>query len=166
MAEENENNEAAREAGTSPQFNIQRTYLKDISFETPMGVKAFTIATFQPKIGLDVNTQAKVVGDNLHEVVLTITATARIDDEVVYLVELQQAGVFSISGFPEDRLRVVLGTVCPNFLFPYAREAIDSVIIKGSFPALNMAPIDFDNIFNQAQQQAGDAEGGGEPTLN
>ena len=161
-------NEAAAQTGAAQNFGIQRTYLKDVSFETPMGAKVFTLSSFQPQIGLDVNTQAKPLGDNVHEVVLTITVTAKVEDEVVYLSEMQQAGIFTISGFPEEQLRMVLATVCPNFLFPYAREALDNLIIKGSFPALNLAPIDFEGIYRQqqaAQAQASEGEGDA-PTLN
>ena len=161
-----DNEAAAAQAGAAQNFGVQRTYLKDVSFETPMGVKAFTLPSFQPKIGLDVNTQAKSVGENVQEVVLTITATAKVGEEVVYLIELQQAGIFSISGFPEDQLRMVLATVCPNFLFPYAREALDNLVIKGSYPALNLAPIDFEGIYRQQQAAQAQAAGDDSPTLN
>lgn len=152
-----ENEAAAGQQAGNPQFKVQKTYLKDVSFETPMGVKIFTLDSFQPSVGLEVNTNAKAVGENLQEVVLTITCTARVGEETAYLVELQQAGVFQIEGFGADQGKLVLATVCPNFLFPYAREAIDNIVVKGGFPALNLAPIDFDNIYRQSlEQQAGD----------
>ena len=134
-----------------PQFAIQRTYIKDLSFETPMGIKVFTQA-FKPKIKLDVNTRVNNVSENVNEVVLTLTITATIEEETAYLLELQQAGIFSISGFPDDQLPHVIGAVCPNFLFPYAREVIDSTVVKGGFPPLSLAPIDFDAIYRQTQQ--------------
>jgi len=126
------------------------------AFETPMGVKVFTQA-FQPKVKMDVNTRGNKVGDNIHEIVLTITITALVEDETAYLIELQQAGIFAITGFADEQLQHVLGAVCPNFLFPYAREAIDSMAVKGGFPPLSLAPIDFDAIFRQSQATAGDS---------
>lgn len=150
---ENENEEAAAQQPAGPQFAIQRTYIKDLSFETPMGVKVFTQA-FQPQIKMDVNTRGNQVAENVHEIVLTITITAKIEEDTAYLIELQQAGIFAINGFPADQLQHVLGAVCPNFLFPYAREAIDSLVVKGGFPPLSLAPIDFDAIFRQSQNSA------------
>lgn len=158
MAEnDNENEtEAAAQQPEGPQFAIQRTYVKDMSFETPMGVKVFTQA-FQPKVKMDVNTRGNQVAENVHEIVLTLTITSTIEDETAYLIELQQAGIFSISGFAAEQLQHVLGAVCPNFLFPYAREAVDSVVVKGGFPPLSLAPIDFDAIFRQSQANAADS---------
>ena len=131
-----------------PQFSIQRTYIKDLSFETPMGFKVFSQA-FKPKVKLDVNTKVNNVSENVNEIVLTLTITATLEEETAYLLELQQAGIFAISGFPDDQIPHVIGAVCPNFLFPYAREVIDSTVVKGGFPPLSLAPIDFDAIYRQ-----------------
>ncbi len=133
-----------------PQFAIQRTYIKDLSFETPMGAKVFT-QTFKPKIKLDVNTRVNNISENVNEIILTLTITANLEEETAYLIELQQAGIFAISGFPDDQTPHVIGAVCPNFLFPYAREVIDSTVVKGGFPPLSLAPIDFDAIYRQTQ---------------
>lgn len=145
-----ENNAAAGEQPTGPQFGVQKTFVKDLSFETPMGVKVFTQA-FQPQIKLDVNTKSSVIAENQFEVVLTLTVTAKLEDQTAYLIELQQAAIFAISNFPEEQMAHVLGAVCPNFLFPYAREAIDSTVVRGGFPPLQLAPIDFDGLFRNAQ---------------
>ena len=145
-----EENNAATEQPSAPQFAIQRTFIKDLSFETPMGVKVFTQA-FQPKVKMDVNTRGNAIAEGVHEIVLTLTITAKVEEDTAYIVELQQAGIFSINGFPEEQMAHVLGVVCPNFLFPYAREAVDSIVVKGGFPPLSIAPIDFDAIFRQSQ---------------
>ena len=157
MAEnDNQNaNAGAQAQAEGPQFAIQRTYVKDLSFETPMGIKVFTQA-FQPQVKMDVNTRGNQVADNVHEIVLTLTITAKVEEETAYLVELQQAGIFSINGFPAEQVQHVLGAVCPNFLFPYAREAIDSLVVKGGFPPLSLSPIDFDAIYRQSQNNAAD----------
>ena len=148
-----EENNAAAEQPAGPQFAIQRMFIKDLSFETPMGVKVFTQA-FQPKVKMDVNTRGNSIAESVHEIVLTLTITAKVEEDTAYIVELQQAGIFAISGFPEEQMAHVLGAVCPNFLFPYAREAVDSIVVKGGFPPLSIAPIDFDAIFRQSQASA------------
>ena len=154
---EGDNSEAQQAAG--PQFGVTKTFVKDISFETPMGVKVFTQA-FQPKIQLDVNSRGSTIAENTHEIVLTLTITAKVEDNTAYLLEIQQAGIFAISGFDEQQMAHVLGAVCPNFLFPYAREAVDSLVVRGGFPPLSLAPIDFDALFRNSQaQQAQGAEG-------
>ena len=146
-------NNAATEQPSGPQFAIQRTFIKDLSFETPMGIKVFTQA-FQPKVKMDVNTRGNSIAEGVHEIVLTLTITAKVEEDTAYIVELQQAGIFAITGFPKEQMAHVLGAVCPNFLFPYAREAVDSIVVKGGFPPLSIAPIDFDAIFRQSQASA------------
>lgn len=153
MAENDNENEAAAAQPTGQQFAIQRTYVKDLSFETPMGVKVFT-QQFQPKVKMDVNTSGTKIADNTHEIVLTITITAKLEEETAYLIELQQAGIFAIGGFDDEQLKHVLGAVCPNFLFPYAREVVDNMAVRGAFPPLSLAPIDFDAIYRQSVTQA------------
>jgi len=152
MADDN-NPAAAEQAAEGQQFGVQKTFVKDVSFETPMGVKVFT-QQFQPEVKLDVNTSGNSIAENVHEVVLTVTATAKVEEETAYVVEVQQAAIFSVSGFPDDQLKQILGAVCPNFLFPYAREAVDSMVVRGGFPPLNLAPVDFDALYRNAQSGA------------
>jgi preprotein translocase subunit SecB len=137
----------------TPAFAIQRIYLKDISFETPMGLEAFTKA-FKPAIQQDMNIQVAQAGDDVFEVVLLLTITARIDNRAVFLVEIKQAGLFSISGIEGSQLSHMIHSACPHILFPYAREAIDSILIRGGFPPLMLAPINFDAVFAQAIEAA------------
>ena len=137
------------------QFAIQRIYLKDASLETPSGITVFS-SKWAPKVQLDVNTRAEKIGDDVHEVTLSLTVTATQDEKTVFLVEVQQAGIFACKGLAGDQLRQVLTTMCPDILFPYARETIDTFVVKASFPALMLAPMNFDALFKQAllQQQA------------
>ena len=114
----------------------------------------FNSHDFQPKVKMDVNTRGNPIAEGVHEIVLTLTITAKVEEDTAYIVELQQAGIFAINGFPEEQMAHVLGAVCPNFLFPYAREAVDSIVVKGGFPPLSIAPIDFDAIFRQSQASA------------
>lgn len=145
------------------QFAMQRIYNKDISFESPSTPDIFR-KQWQPKVNVDLNTKSdKVDEQGNFEVVLTITITAKVDDDTAFLVEVQQAGIFMISGFEGEDLRRILGTAAPNILFPYARENIDSLCVKGGFPPVMLAPVNFDALYqqalNQAQQQPA-AEGG------
>jgi preprotein translocase subunit SecB len=137
---------------TGQQFSIQRIYLKDASLETPLGVAVFS-GQWAPKIQLDVNTRAERIGEDIHEVVLSLTATATQEDKVALLVEVQQAGIFSCKGLNDEQLRQALGTVCPDILFPYARETVDALVIKASFPPLMLAPMNFEALYKQAVMQ-------------
>ena len=136
------------------QFAMQRIYNKDISFESPSTPDIFR-KQWQPKVNVDLNTKSdKVDEQGNYEVVLTITITAKVDDDTAFLVEVQQAGIFMITGFEGEDLRRILGTAAPNILFPYARENIDSLCVKGGFPPVMLAPVNFDALYQQALSQA------------
>ena len=168
MADEQttETPEGAAEQQAGQQFAMQRIYLKDLSFEAPMGVEAFR-KQWKPQVNQELNTKTNKIEDNLYEVTLTLTITVKLEEETAFLVEVHQAGLFGIQGIEGQQLAQVLNTVCPNILFPYAREAIDNVITKGSFPALMLPPINFDALFAQAVAQAKQqAEGAEEATVN
>ncbi len=154
---ENEQNQAAEAQG--PQFAVQRVYLKDASLESPNAPEVFTKA-WQPEINLDMNSRTQQLGEGAYEVVLTLTVTVTNEGETAFLTEIQQAGIFTIAGLEEAELHHTLGAFCPNILFPYAREAIDNMVTKASFPPLMLAPVNFDALYAQqlAQQQA-QAEG-------
>lgn len=154
MAEENNAQEAATEQGSKgAPFALQRIYLKDMSFESPMGAAAFQ-KPWQPKIEQDLNTTVNKVNDNSYEVILKLTVNALIEGNTAFLVEVQQAGLFHISGLEGPQLAHLFNTMCAQILFPYAREAIDSAVVKGGFPALHIPPINFDALFAQAMREA------------
>lgn len=151
------------------QFAIQRVYTKDVSFESPATPGIFR-KQWQPKVNVDLNTRSdKVDEEGNFEVVLTITITAKVEEETAFLVEVQQAGIFYIRGIEGEQLRRVLGTAAPNILFPYARENIDALCVKGGFPAVMLAPVNFDALYqqavNQSDKQAGE-NGGAEATAH
>jgi len=145
----------APENSGQPQIMIQRVYLKDLSFESPNSPQSFT-AEWKPEVSVDLNSQARQLNETSFEVVLRITITAKAEDKTVYLTEVQQAGLFHIANVPQESMGQVLGAFCPNILFPYAREAVDSLVQRGSFPALMLAPVNFDALFaqNMAQKAA------------
>lgn len=150
MTEQN-NQQASQPQG--PAFVIQRIYLKDISFETPMGHDVFT-KQYKPAVQQDLNIQTNKVDEHNYEVVLLLTITARIDNRVAFLVEIKQAGMFGIAGMDAQAITQLANTTCPQILFPYAREAIDSILGRGTFPPLLLPPINFDAVFVQAIEAA------------
>jgi preprotein translocase subunit SecB len=142
----------ASQSDSQQQFEIQRVYLKDVSFEAPNSPKVFA-AQWKPETNIQLSTEHARLDDGVHEVVLSITVTAKLaDNKTAYLVEVKQAGVFAIKGFVDAQLRQLLGSYCPNVLFPFAREAIAELIAKGGFPHLLLAPINFDALYAQQQR--------------
>lgn len=139
-----------------PQFSIEKIYLKDVSFESPDTPTIFT-DDWSPEINMDLNSTGKPVEGNIFEVELNITVTAKNKDKTAFLVEIKQCGIFSISGMDEANLNGMLGSFCPNILFPYAREAISDLVSKGGFPQLLLAPVNFDALYAQhVQNNRGD----------
>lgn len=132
-------------------FMIQRVYLKDASFEAPNTPAAFQ-QQWEPELNLDINTQHSQLEKDVYEVVLGVTATVKNHNAVAFLVEVKQAGVFTIQNAPQPQLDQLLGSFCPSLLFPYAREVITTQVIRGSFPQLVLAPINFDALYMQQMQ--------------
>jgi preprotein translocase subunit SecB len=167
MADEQQSGAAAAAEGeaAAQQLLLQRVYLKDLSFESPAAPDVFR-KQYQPQVSLDLRTRSSAMEDDHHEVVLTITITAKIEEETAFLVEVQQAGIFYVKGIEGEELRRILAIYCPNVLFPYARETIDTIVTKGTYPALMLAQVNFEGLYAQAMQQAQQqneaAEAGGE----
>lgn len=134
------------------QFLIQRIYMKDLSFETN-NTPAIFQQKWEPELSLDLNTKHTLLEQDVYEVVLKVTATVKNQNETAFLVEIDQAGIFTIKGAPEQQLDHILGSFCPNILFPYAREAITSEVVRGSFPQLVLAPINFDALYAQQMEE-------------
>lgn len=149
MAEENEQKEQAAEQ----QFQIQKVYLKDISFESPNTPHVFTEAEKEPEINVQINSSSNGISPNVYEVDLKITVTAKKNKKTAFLVEVTQSGVFTIGGFSKEQLGGMLGAYCPETLFPFAREVVCDLIVKGGFPQLLLAPINFNALYAQQLQQ-------------
>ncbi|MCL1076555.1 protein-export chaperone SecB [Shewanella dokdonensis] len=143
--------EVANNEQQAPQFNIQRVYIKDVSFETPNSPAVFQ-KEWTPEVKLDLDTRSAKLADDVYEVILSLTVTAQNGEETAFLCEVQQAGIFTISGLTEPQMAHSLGAFCPNVLFPYAREAVASLVSRGTFPQLNLAPVNFDALFAQYVQ--------------
>ena len=134
------------------QFLIQKLYAKDVSFELPGAPQIFQ-ESGQADVKMSLAQRVAELGDNTHEVVLTVTVTATIGEKTAYLVEVAHAGIFQISGFNEQATHAVMNTLCPSTLFPYARQMISSLVAEGGFPPLVLQPVNFDQLYAQRMQQ-------------
>jgi preprotein translocase subunit SecB len=157
MADEQKTEDAKR-------ISISKIYLKDFSFESPKAPDVFRSTEWRPQTDLNLRSNhTDIEGeDALHEVVLTITVDAKDGDTTLFLVEVQQAGLFAIDGYEEEEFSAIVGSFCPNILFPYAREAVASVVQKGGFPEFVLQPINFDSLYMQSRQQLAEKEAEGE----
>jgi preprotein translocase subunit SecB len=134
------------------QVSLQSVYLKDCSYESPNGPRLPTSQTWEPKFQLNMNTSAQDLSAEVREVLLTVTLEAKQGEATLYLVEIKQAGVFSITGASSEDLKRLIGSYCPSVLFPYAREVMSDLITKGGFPNFLLPLVNFDMLFAQASQ--------------
>lgn len=140
-----------------PHFVLQKIYLKDLSFESPRPVESLLKTVDRADINFQLNSDVRRPAEDVYEVTLTITVTARREDSVLYLVEVKQAGLFTLANFSDEELVAMLNGYCPGILFPYAREVVSSMVERGGFPQLLLKPINFDALYlqhleKQAQQ--------------
>ena len=152
MAEKDTSTEAGNEEAMQGEFAPQKIYIKDLSFETPHSPEIFT-EEWKPAVNMNLSSEAKSLGEKLYEVVLTVTVTVTMGEKTAYLVEAHQAGIFHIEGFPEEIVERMVATVCPNILFPFAREHVADLITRGGFPQLLLAPVNFEALYQQQQMQ-------------
>ncbi|MCB1596852.1 MAG: protein-export chaperone SecB [Gammaproteobacteria bacterium] len=138
-------------------FSLRKLYIKDFSFEAPNS-PAFFFEQHQPEMNLNIRTAHSDLGNGSLEVVLHMTAQSVIGERTVFLIEIAQAGMFQISGFNKEETRTIIGVHCPNALYPYAREAISSMVQRGGYPPLVLQPMDFAALFAQASQDTAAAQ--------
>jgi preprotein translocase subunit SecB len=155
MAEE----KAASTENQEARFVIQKIYTKDISFETPNSPEIFR-DEWKPQLDLQLGNEYRRIDDDNHEITLTVTVTAKVEEKVAFLAEVKQAGIFSLTGYSDQEMGPLVGSYCPNTLFPFAREVISDIVLKGGFPQLVLAPVNFDALYmnqiEQAKKQAAD----------
>ena len=153
MTEEQTPEAVAEEQPQQAQFQLQKLYMKDVSFELPNAPQIFQ-DDGQVEIKMNLAQRVENLADGVHEVVLTVTVTANLSEKTAYLAEVQQAGIFAISGLNEQATHAAVNTLCPHTLFPYARRAITDLVADGGFPPLVLQPINFDQIYAQRMQEA------------
>jgi len=161
MADLSSNDQAAKAVPgeNTRQFGLRQIYLKDMSFESPNSPRILAeVGLEPPEIKLNLRTSHRDLGDGLFEVVLHVNVHALSGQQTAFLVELEQAGIFEITGFPPQQTQAIIGATCPNALFPFAREAVASIIQRGSFPQFLLQNINFAALLDQAQaKRAADA---------
>jgi preprotein translocase subunit SecB len=138
-----------------PVFNVLNIYVKDLSFESPSSPDVFN-AAWEPKVDFDLQLNSQVLSEaeHIHEVVLHLTVTVKLkDDKTAFLVDVKQAGIFTLKGFKDDVLKQVLGITCPTVIFPYARETVSNLVQRGGFPQLIIPTLNFEAMYTQQQQQ-------------
>ncbi len=156
MAEENQSPDGSATDGqdgkNEPVFEIQRLYLKDASFEAPSAPEIFTKA-YEPASNVELTTVHRRLQENIYEVELNLTLTVKIEDLVAYLVEIKYAGIFGAAGYTDEQMDHLLSSFCPNLMFPFAREVISDLVVKGGFPQMLLAPINFDALYMQTLEE-------------
>jgi len=155
----------AEDTQAEKQFALQKLYIKDVSFETPNSPEIFT-TKWEPKVEFNLASNAQTLQDHLYEVALTVTVTVKLEEKTAYLVEVSQAGIFTLTGFSEQEMGPMIGSYCPNILFPYAREAVSDLVIKGGFPPMLLTPVNFDALYMQHVQQLQQQATTGSKSLN
>jgi preprotein translocase subunit SecB len=145
----------AAQTNTQPIFNIEKLYVKDLSLEVPHAPAIF-LGRENPQIDLQLQTQAATVEEGVFDVTVTITVTAKLPekDQVMFLIEAKQAGIFQIRNMPAEEMEAVLAVVCPNILYPYLREVVSDAAVRGGFAPVLLNPINFESIYQQQKQQA------------
>lgn len=152
MTDQTTNGAAAPQAADAPVFTVERIYVKDMSLENPSSPQSF-LQQDSPQIEVSLQTRGEPVGEGIFESVLTVTVTAKVGENTMFLVEVAQAGIFQIRNIPQQDLQPILGIHCPNILFPYARETVANSIIRAGYPPVHLAPINFEALYAQQLQQ-------------
>ncbi len=155
---DNSNGAANGQAQAQAQLNLQRIYVKDVSFEAPGAPQIFQ-EQGQPNVELNLSQRASTLGTDVYEVVLSVTATCKVGDKTAYLAEVQQAGIFGIAGFDDANRDAIIGTYCPNVLFPYVRQIISDLVQNGGFPPFFLQPINFDALYAEQLRRRAESSG-------
>lgn len=133
---------------TKRTFELRKVYVKDLSFESPMAPKIFRAGSTMPAVDVQINVGHDALGDDMYESVLIVTVNGKVNEKDAFLAEVHQAGVYHIAGVDADMgLTTALEVACPNMLFPFAREAINDLVVRGGFPPLLLSPVNFETLY-------------------
>ncbi len=139
-----------------PAFGIQRIYLKDLSLEIPNAPQIF-LDTQQPAVEIQLDVGAQALVEGIYETSVTVTVTTRAGENVAFLIEAKQAGIFEIRNLPEEQLPLILNVVCANIVYPYLRANVADVVQRAGFPPMHLAEINFEALYQQRLQQQAEA---------
>ena len=162
MSEQDQSPATAEQA---PQFNIQRMYLKDLSLEQPNS-PLILAEPIQPQVDINLQVSVEGVAEEVYEVCVTATVTAKSTDRTVFLIEAKQAGIFEIRHVPQDQLQAILGIACPGMVYPYLRAVVSDITTRAGFPPVLLTEVNFQAMFEDQQQQMAAAAANGGATLN
>jgi preprotein translocase subunit SecB len=156
MAEEQQ--APAQEQDQQPVFSIEKVYIKDVSLEVPNAPHVF-LQREAPQVGIELTNAARAIGDGVIEVEIKVTVTSKVEENIVFLVEVAQAAIFQIRNVPEENMEAIVGITCPNILFPYVRETVSDLVARAGFPPVYLNPINFEALFMQQKQQQAEQAG-------
>lgn len=145
----------------TPVFQIEKLYIKDLSVEVPNAPQIY-LEREAPNVGVQLQTTAQGIGDDVFEVTLTVTVTAKLEEKTVFLVEVGQGGIFRVENVPSENLEPLLSIACPNILFPYAREVVSDAVVRAGFAPVVLQPVNFEALFMARMEQEQAAAGGQE----
>ena len=142
---------AAGEGKGAAVFHFDRLYLKDASFESPRCPQVFSEPDYNPKVDVQLRISHQVLDQErgVFEVVLKVTVTATTSGQTAFLIEVQQAGIFTITGLNPQQRERALEAACPNALFPFVREHVNRLVTHGGYPSLLLQPVNFDTMYEQ-----------------
>ena len=160
MSDETTNGAVAPAEAAGPAFTVEKIYVKDVSFEVP-GSPAIYGESIQPELNLNLNQRVQRLNENAFEVVLGVTLTCKAGEKVAYVAEVQQAGVFGLVGLEPQAVDGLLGTQCPNILFPYVRQLLSDLIQAGGFPPFFLQPIIFEGLYAETLRQRAEQQANG-----
>jgi preprotein translocase subunit SecB len=142
---------------TQPQFSIEKVYVKDLSLEIPNAPQIF-LEREAPQVDIQLHHNTVGVEDGVFETTLTVTVTAKVGEKTMFLAEASQAGIFVVRNVPATDMDAVLGIACPNILFPYVREVISDIVVRGGFPPVMLSPVNFEALYQAQRQQPQQAD--------
>jgi preprotein translocase subunit SecB len=152
---------ATQNEGEKTGIQPRKIYLKDVSFESPNSPDIFTL-DWKPNVDIEIDSKSALLADDLHEVMLTLTVTAKVGDNTAFLAEIHQAGIFVMRGLDAEELHRAQHVFCMRMLYPYASATLTDTVTKGGFPQLLLAPVNFLGLYAQRQQAAAAQAGAGE----
>jgi preprotein translocase subunit SecB len=135
-----------------PVFSIEKLYVKDLSLEIPNAPQSF-LERETPTVDIQLHHNSMRVDENLYQTTLTVTVTAKVVDKTLFLIEVAQAGIFTLRNIPQGDMDAVMAIACPNILFPYVREVVSDIVVRAGFPPVVLNPVNFEALYQSQRDQ-------------
>lgn len=147
------NGNGSGEGATDRQFILEKIYVKDMSFEVPNAPAVYNEDQSKTQVNMDLKNSHQRIDDDVYEVCLHVSLHATVGERTLFMIEIEQAGMFLVRGYADDEIRHLIAANCPAALYPYCREAISATIGRGGFPSILLQPINFDALFARAEAE-------------